>query len=55
MYILQLIRMQNSSNRKSDGLLKMKTRGCNVSDNLVNGLWFGRVMNFQPHYGLGFK
>ncbi len=55
MYILQLIRMKNSSNDKSYGLLKMKTSKCNATNSLVSGLWFGRVMKFQPYYGLGFR
>jgi hypothetical protein len=54
MYILQLVRMQDSSNHKSYGLLKMKTNKCITTNSLVNGLWFGRVVKFQPHYGLGF-
>jgi hypothetical protein len=47
MYVLQLIKLQNSSNHNSYGLLKMKTNRCNAINSLVNGLWFGRVMKFQ--------
>lgn len=53
--ILQLIRMQNSSSHKSYGFFKMKTNKSNTTNSLVNGFWFGRVMKFQPYYGLGFR
>ncbi len=28
---------------------------CNLSSNLMNGLWFGTMMEFQPCYGFSFS